>query len=233
MNGRWFRFRWVVRRGTVVVNMNTLCWIMNGVMMRLRMIPFHMNNLMFSWRMVGVRRKCLGNQMRLVLRMIHRGSIARRRGRRGRTRDIFHGQGRWSRMFMMVLYWSRRVILYRSRRVILYRSWRVILYRSRRLILYRSRRLILYRRRRLVLYRSRRVILYRSRRLILYRSRRVILYRSGRFILYGMVFVFRRMILNRRWGRGRMTTSSRVFLLGRVVFRRRGKTVFLMRGKVF
>ena len=201
MNGRWFRFRWVVRRGTVVVNMNTLCWIMNGVMMRLRMIPFHMNNLMFSWRMVGVRRKCLGNQMRLVLRMIHRGSIARRRGRRGRTRDIFHGQGRWSRMFMMVLYWSRRVILYRSRRVILYRSWRVIL--------------------------------YRSRRLILYRSRRVILYRSGRFILYGMVFVFRRMILNRRWGRGRMTTSSRVFLLGRVVFRRRGKTVFLMRGKVF
>ena len=116
--------------------------------------------------------------------MIHRRSIARRRSRWGRTRDIFHGQGRWGRMFMMIFN-MRRVILYRSRRVILYRSGRLILDGRRRLILYR------------------------------------------------MVFVFRRMILNRRWGRGRMTTSIRIFLLGRVVFRRRGKTVFLMRGKVF
>ena len=140
--------------------------------------------------------------------MIHRRSIARRRRRWGRTRDIFHGQGRWGRMFMMI-------------------------FNMRRLILYGSRRMILYRSRRMILYGSGRLILYRSGRLILYRSRRLILYGSRRLILYRMVFVFRRMILNRRWGRGRMTTSSRIFLLGRVVFRRRGKTMFLMRGKVF
>ena len=51
----------MVSRRTVVVNMSTLFGIMNGVMMRLGMILFYMNSLMFSWRMVGVSRRCLAN----------------------------------------------------------------------------------------------------------------------------------------------------------------------------